>query len=247
MLYRLDPRTRLWLMALIVTLCMVGKEIWFLASLVAAAHLILMVGGVSFRVIFRTWRTLTILLLFILILQPLLLQNIGEVVFRFWRIHMTDVGLLTGLRYALRLTGAAFGVLIPLSTTPIQKLIRGLQKLGLPYNWAVMIGLAVHYAGTIGALHTTLREAQQARGWDLSTGGMIKQARAAVPTLIAVIIASLRMSDSLAIGLASRGYGLGRGRHTRTTLHDISLCPSDYIVLILSTLAAGFCLILVIR
>jgi energy-coupling factor transport system permease protein len=89
--------------------------------------------------------------------------------------------------------------------------------------------------GTLGDLYSTIAEAQQARGWDLGEGGLFKRARAAVPTLIAIIIASLRLSDSLAIGLAARGFGMDR---PRTHRHDIAMTKLDWVAL--AAMLAGF-------
>jgi energy-coupling factor transport system permease protein len=117
-------------------------------------------------------------------------------------------------------------------------------KLGLPYNLGMTIGLALNYLGTVGDLYTTVSDAQQARGWDLSQRGLIKRARAAVPTLIAVIIASLRLSDTLALGLAARGFGLAR---PRTIYHDICMTRFDWATAALITLAFAALLYIILQ
>jgi energy-coupling factor transport system permease protein len=122
--------------------------------------------------------------------------------------------------------------LVPILTTPINTLVLALQKVGLPYNWGMMVGLALRYLETIQKLYTNISEAQQARGWDVTQGGIIRRARGAIPVLIAVIINSLRLGDSLALGLAARGFGL---KQPRTTWKDITMQPLDWVAMVAVT------------
>lgn len=240
-LHHLDPRAKLWIALLVITSCLLTKQLWALGLLLMGMHLVLLGGGVSLTQIGRAWRGLAVILLFVMVGQPLLLSGKGTLLFQIGPVAVTEPGVLTALQYALRLSAAAFASLIPILTTPTHVLVRGLEKLGLPYNWGITIGLALHYLGTLGDLYTTISEAQQARGLDLSQRGLIKRARLALPTLVALIIASLRLSDSLALGLASRGFGLD---NPRTAWQDITFKRADWLVVIAGgVLFAGFAVI----
>lgn len=240
-LYALDPRSKLWAaFVLVMAIILIGRLPW-LGLILVIEHLILLLGGMTLRELGRIWRGLVILLLFILILQPLLSSHTGEPVLTWLPVHITDQGLMTAMRYALRLSGAAFAVLIPVTTTPMPRLVRGLEKIGLPYNWGLVIGLALHYLGTIGRLYTTISEAQQARGLSYESGGLVKRVRMAVPTVVAVIIAALRLSDSLTLGLAGRGFGMER---PRTVWRDIKMHAVDWGLIALITLIGGGMLIM---
>jgi energy-coupling factor transport system permease protein len=134
---------------------------------------------------------------------------------------------------------AAFAALVLVMTTTPSTLVRGLQKLGMPYTWAMIVGLSLSYLGTVGEIYTSITEAQQARGWDASRGGLLKRAKAVVPGLIALIVASLRLSDRLALGLAARGFGLTNGRESkirRTYLHEITMTSVDWAASSVTTL-----------
>lgn len=228
-LHRLDPRVKLWFTLLGVSLCILTDRLDILIGVITFTHFALLTGGVPSRRIAALWRGLGPLILVILILQPIFSPGSGPSLWRLGPMRLTQAGLLTGLRYALRVAAAAFVALTPVLTTPINILVRGLHKTGLPYTWGMTIGLALRYLGTIGDLYETISEAQQARGWDLSRGGLAKRAKAAIPTLVALIIASLRLGDSLALGLAARGFGLNR---QRTYWRDIALRPVDWAVLL---------------
>jgi energy-coupling factor transport system permease protein len=227
-LYRLDPRAKLWLSLLGVGLCLLTARLDVLAAALAMAHLVLIAGGLPPGKLALVWRRVLIILVAILVLQPIISPGPEPPIAQLGPLRVTQSGLLLGLRYALRVAAAAFFALIPIMTTPINLLVRGLQKIGLPYVWGAAIGLGLRYLGTIGELYATIAEAQAARGWDPASGGPIRRARAAAPALIALVIASLRLTDSLALGMAARGFGLNR---TRTWRQDIAMSNVDWVAM----------------
>ncbi len=231
-LYRIDPRVKLWFALLVILLCVFMPKLGLLATLLVVSHVVLILGRIPLREIARLWRLLSPIVLIILFWQPLLMPGDGVVLWQLGPVRLTTMGLLTGARYALRIAATAFAALVPILTTPINILTLGLQKVGMPYPWATAIGLALRYLGAIGNLYATISEAQQARGWDLSRSGVMKRARAAIPTLVALIIASLRLSDALALGLASRGFGSSRPRSYR---YSPELSIIDWVAFVLIT------------
>jgi len=236
-LTELDPRVKLWFALLGVGLCLVAGPLLVLVGLIATTQVILLAGGMRIRRLLLIWAALAPILLIIIFLQPVVIGGDEEVLWQIGRLTVTRPGLLIGARYALRVAGAAFVVLVPVLSTPVERLVRALEKLGLPYAWSLTIGLALRYLGTLGDLYTTISEAQQARGWDLSQGRLLKRARAFVPTMVALIVASLRLSDGLALGLAARGFG-STTIH-RTVLHDIAMRYADWLALMVTTLLYG--------
>ena len=63
-----------------------------------------------------------------------------------------------------------------------------------------------------------------------------------MPRMVALVIASIRISEALALGLVSRGFGAG---HKRTVRKDIMMTRTDWILLFVFTI--GFILILLIE
>lgn len=234
-LYRLDPRVKLLMTSLGVLGVVLGARILDLVLIAVLAQAILLLGRVPARRLWSAWRALLPVILVVLILQPLLAPGPGPDLFRLGPIRLTEAGLLLALHYALRVIAAAFASLIPTLTTPLRTLVRALERLGLPFAWSMLIGLAVQYVGSVGALYEQIRAAQMARGLDLESGGLAQRMRSALPSLVALAIQSLRLSDGLAIGMAARGYGM---RVRRTTLHELSMRPHDW--LWLAGLLLGF-------
>ena len=233
----LDPRVKLWFALLGIGLCLTSGQLGVLIGVIAAAQIVLLAGGLKTHRLTLIWAALAPILLIIVFLQPVFVGGHEAVLWQIGRLTITRSGLLIGVRYALRVAGAAFVVLVPVLSTPVERLVRAFEKLGLPYAWSLTIGLALRYLGTLGDLYTTISEAQQARGWDLSQGRLLKRARAIIPTMVALIVASLRLSDGLALGLAARGFGASTAR--RTVLHDISMRPADWLAMSVTTAAYG--------
>ncbi|MBN1123156.1 MAG: energy-coupling factor transporter transmembrane protein EcfT [Anaerolineae bacterium] len=249
-LYRLDPRVKLIFAFCWLILCIVMSNVAGLAVLLLSTQVILLTGGLPLKKIGETWKTLAFLILIILIVQPLFSPGSGPVMFQVGTIQISQSGVLLGLSYGLRIAAAAFTALVPVLTTPADRLVLAFQKFGMPYPWAMIFVLAIHALGTIRRLYTTITEAQQTRGWDTSKGNVIKRVKATFPTLIALIVASLRLSDSLSLGLAARGFGIASNASAprrRTILHDIHMQPVDWYVAAIIVLAFAASIILIVH
>jgi energy-coupling factor transport system permease protein len=249
-LYRLDPRVKLIFAPCWLILCIITSNVAALAAILISTQVILIAGGLPIRKLAETWKTLAPLVLIILIVQPLFSPGSGLVLFEVGAIQITQSGVLLGLSYGLRIAAAAFTALVPVLTTPADRLVLAFQKFGMPYPWAMIFVLAIHALGTIRRLYTTITEAQQTRGWDTSQGNIFKRVQATFPTLIALIVASLRLSDSLSLGLAARGFGVvsnASAPRRRTTLNDIHMQPADWIAAAIIVLAFAASIVAIFR
>jgi energy-coupling factor transport system permease protein len=236
-LHRLDPRAKLWAVLLAGTVALIYKQIAVLACLLVLAQLALVSARIPSGRIRWLWGRLAPLLVMILVLQPLFVPGPGPDLFSLGPVRLTTFGLLEGLSFALRAATLAFVAATLLLTTEPTNLVRGLTKLGLPYTWGLTVGLAIRYLPTTYSLYVTINEAQQARGWIVGKGNLLERARSYLPTLVATIIAALRLSDGLALALAARGLGYPT---QRTVLHDIRMRRADWLAVALATaLSAG--------
>lgn len=111
-------------------------------------------------------------------------------------------------------------------TTSQSSLVRGLVKLGIPYDFGLSLSIALryipHFTGTI----EQIKEAQLSRGFDISKGGPIRRARNYIPVLIPTVAIALRTAEDLSSVLVCRGYG---AKAERTYFKDIRMRFSDKI------------------
>jgi energy-coupling factor transport system permease protein len=223
-LHRLDPRAKLWGIVLAGVVGFLFRQIGVLAGLLLLTHLVLLSARVPPRRLTWLWSRLLPLLVMILVLQPLFVPGPGPDLLRLGPIRITFAGILLGVSYALRAATLAFIAAVLLLTTEAARLVQGLVKLGLPYPWGLTVGLAIHYLPATYGLFVTVSEAQQARGWIVGQGNLIRRARSYLPILVATIIGALRLSDNLGLALAARGLGYPA---RRTVLHDVHFAWRD--------------------
>jgi energy-coupling factor transport system permease protein len=183
------------------------------------------------------WKRMLPLTIMILILQPFFASPAeGQIIWQWGPLRWTVEGVLMGVVFALRVNGMAFAAAGLLFTTEPTQLVRGLVKLGLPYEWGLTVSLAIRYLPTTYGLYQSIYQSQQARGWDPGRGNILQRARNYLPMLVAVMIAALRMADNLGMALAARGFGAVYGnpgvspavQGKRSTLRDIQFRPADW-------------------
>lgn len=228
-LHQLDPRTKILLALVGLIICLIFQDLTVLVGILVAFHFLLLTAGVPWQQVRWLWMRMLPLTIMILILQPIFMSGADDqVLWQLGPLAWTVEGILSGVAFALRVNGVAFVTSSLLFTTEPTLLVRGLVKLGLPYEWGLTVSLAIRYLPTTFGLYQSIYEAQQARGWDPGRGNFLQRARNYLPMLVAVMIAALRMADSLAMALAARGFGAPRLAQ-RTTLRDIQFRPVDWL------------------
>lgn len=231
-LHRLDPRVKLWGVAVGCVLAFWLRDLWPMLALLGGIHLLFAAAGLPWHKLRELWRQMALLALLILILQPLFRPE-GAALVTWGAVRVTAGGLYYGAVIALRMLSLAFILALLLLTTAQPALVRALVRLGLPYAWGMGISLTLRFVPAIYALFVTVREAQAARGWQ-PEGHPLRRARAYLPVLIAVIIGTLRLSDQITLALAARGFGDAR---PRTVWRDLRMRAGDWAALTLLTLS----------
>ncbi len=227
-LHRLDPRTKLAFVVLSSILLLNYSHLLVSAAFLLGIHGILWSGKVPASRVRWAWQRMWPITFLILFLWPIFYPQGNEVLLQVWRVRITTQSLLQGLSTALRVDALAFAFLVLLFSTDQARLVRGLVKLGLPYEWGLTLAIALRYLPTLYGIYTTVSEAQQARGWVIGKGGFIQRIKSYLPILVAVIVTALRLADNLSMALAARGFQSGT---RRTYLRELKLGLADKICL----------------
>jgi len=86
-----------------------------------------------------------------------------------------------------------------------------------------------------------IMKAQQARGVDFATGGIMTRVKAAVPIMVPLFLSAFRRADELALAMEARCY---RGGVGRTQMKALKVTRLDYIAAALMlAMAAGLALL----
>jgi len=223
-LHRADPRLKLFLTALLGPLLLLYNNF----GLMLAAVLLIVAGlasaGIPRERLRRIWAVMLPVLITIPVLWPLFYQS-GPTLVHFWRIRVTAWAAAQGLTAAARIAALGFlstGVLL---TTDMRALLRAFVRLGLGFEVALTITIALSYVPRIQRTYEQVTEAQMARGFSLSSGGLLRRARARVPILVAALVSTFRSAEVLARALETRGFG--RQDVHRTSLYEVHWRPSD--------------------
>jgi energy-coupling factor transporter transmembrane protein EcfT len=112
-------------------------------------------------------------------------------------------------------------------STPIEDILQLLKKMKLPHQLAFVITTGLRFIPTMQKKAEMIKEAQQARGADIGSGGLISGIKSYIPILIPMIVDSLRMSDNLAVAMLNRGFGAMK---TTTNLYEIKMKMKDYLI-----------------
>lgn len=217
-LHRLDPRTKMAFVAVSFGLLLLTNQIPLVVGYLALVHVVLLRAGISSRRISWLWQRMWPLALLILVLWPLSYPEGQPVLVGWWRIRITLPGIQQGVLAALRVTGLAFAIYVMLLTTDQASLVQGLVSLGMPFEWGLGLAIGLRYLPLLLGMYGTITDAQRARGWTPEREGLLRRLRAQGPTLVALVIGSLRLTDALTLALASRGFRPGQPRTTRRPL-----------------------------
>ncbi len=229
-LHRLDPRVKLWAVALGLIVPFI-VDLPILTGYLILIHLLLLSARIPWHRLQWIWQQLIFLLAMILLLQPFFTPS-GAVWITLGPLQLTEGGMAYAVYLALRVIAMALLTSGLLFTTDQRDLVQAFVRLGMPYTWGLTISLTLRFLPAIAGLFTAVREAQASRGW-ISEGNFVRRTRDYLPVLIAVVIGSLRLSDDLTLALAARGLGAGP---RRTVWHDLAMRPLDWIIALLVTL-----------
>lgn len=224
-LHRLDPRVKITgTLVYIVSLFLV-KNLWgyLIAALALAA--VIRISKVPFGYIVKGLKAVVILLLFTVCFNLFLTS--GTPIFEWKFIHITREGLSLAFSMAVRLTLLILGSsLMTFTTTPneltdgIESLLSPLKKLHIPvHEVAMMMSIALRFIPILLEETDKIMKAQQARGADFESGGIIKRAKAMIPILVPLFISAFRRAGDLAMAMEARCYRGGAGRTKMKPLH----------------------------
>lgn len=237
-LHTLDPRTKFGVALLGTLLFITQSDVCILLGVLFMQHLILFSGRIPLARITWVWRQLFRLLLFIMLVWPWFAERGGQTWLTLGPLALTTAGIADATAIALRIVGMSLWVFFILFTTRQSHLVQGMVRLGLPFEWGLVLAIALRYIPTFFFTIQHIRDAQAARAW-APRGNIIERLRGMIPLLVAFIVNVIRTGDTLAMALATRGVGRNTPRTSRIRLHmrwrdwSVLACSTALTILIL--------------
>ena len=88
----------------------------------------------------------------------------------------------------------------------------------------MMMTIALRFIPTLLDETDKIMKAQQARGADFETGGLMQKAKSLVPILVPLFISAFRRADELAMAMEARCYN---GGNNRTRMNEMAFTKAD--------------------
>lgn len=247
MIHRLDPRVKLvGCLVYLVSLFLFDSFAGLLVALCFLAGIIFL-SKVSLRYILKGLRPILFLLLITVIFNFFLTP--GETLVKWWIFRITKEGLYRGAFVGARLIFLILGSsMLTFTTTPME-LTEGLERLMHPltfikvpvHDLATMMSIALRFIPILIEETDRIMKAQQARGVDFATGGIMTRVKAAVPIMVPLFLSAFRRADELALAMEARCY---RGGVGRTQMKALKVTRLDCIAAALMlAMAAGLALL----
>ena len=143
-------------------------------------------------------------------------------------LRVTELGVVNGLLMAGRFVVCVLASLVFVATTDPGDLAYDLMRRGLPYRYGFALVTMLRFLPLAGEASDTVRQAQAARGVDLTSGGPRAFLVALRYWLLPLLVSSLERVDTLAVSMEARAFGLYR---RRTFSQRPPRSPADRVVL----------------
>lgn len=210
---------------------------WFLIAGLAAVLAIAFINGTGQAIGVLRTRFATILGLW-LILSYAMSTSAGRVLITiplyFFRITITDVGLITGVAVSVRVLTIFLISALFVATTEPAALVYSLMRRGLPYRYGFMLVVMLRFAPVFARERRTVSDAQKMRGLEIDSRGVKKLYRSLRFTLVPLIVSALSKVDCLVMSMEGRAFGF---KPVRTFTAEDRYEPRDKILIAASWLA----------
>lgn len=232
LLHRLDPRFKIVLTLMYIVMLFMGDAIYSLAFGVVYCLIAVALSKLSIRLFWKSLKPLLPILLITVILDIIFITD-GDVYFQLGFFKLTEEGILTAAKMAVRIIFLIIGSsLLTYTTSPIQltdaieRLLSPLKKLHFPvHSFAMMMTIALRFIPTLMEETDKIIAAQKARGASFDSGKFTDKAKALVPVLIPLFVSAFRRAEELATAMECRCY---RGDVGRTKMKQMKAQPRDW-------------------
>lgn len=237
-LYKIDPRTKI-MVTIGYVFVLVFAQNWVTYAWSAAfLGLALLLTKQGLGLYWRGLKPILWLIMFTVILQ-LAFSGGTPVLFQLGFIKVTQPGLINGIYVVVRFVLIVLMSTILTITTPptsiasaIESLLKPLKAVKVPVaELALMLSIALRFVPLLMGETDKIMKAQKSRGMSMSTGSLMKRAKAVVPLLVPLFVGALQRAFDLANAMEVRGFETAEGR---TRYRELAYTRNDTLVLVSS-------------
>lgn len=230
-IHRLDPRLKLFAMAVMVFLVAILSSIEAYLFFAAYIHVLLYLSGLEYSYIARGLRPILFLIAVTLIFNTLFTPGI----LLWWRISWDGVyfAVLFSMRIYLLVM---ISILLSYTTSPlrltdaIEFFFKPLKVFKIPVeDLALTLTIAFRFIPTLADELDKLIKAQMSRGVNFSRGSLFTRIKKLLPVFVPLFVSCFKRAEELADAMESRGY---RGGEFRTRREELRFSTHDLTALV---------------
>ncbi|MBQ8107774.1 MAG: energy-coupling factor transporter transmembrane protein EcfT [Ruminococcus sp.] len=217
--HRMDARVKIILTAVFIVMLFIADSLLGLAVGAVFTLLVFVISRIPLKMMLKSMKPILPLIIITALLN-LFFVSTGDVLFKWKFIKITEDGVNNSIFMVVRIILLICGSsLLTYTTSPIdltdaiERLLLPLKKIKVPvHELAMMMTIALRFIPTLIEETDKIMSAQKARGADMETGGLLQRAKAMIPILIPLFVASFRHAEELALAMECRCYHGGEGR-----------------------------------
>ena len=225
-IHKMDARVKILLTAAFIVMLFIADSLRALCVGIAFTLIVYPISGIPMKMMWKSVKPIIPIVIITALLNLFFIRT-GDVYWKWKFIKITSEGVDTASFMAIRIICLIIGSsILTYTTSPIdltdaiERLLSPLKKLKVPvHELAMMMTIALRFIPTLIEETDKIMSAQKARGADIETGGPVKKAKALIPILIPLFVASFRHAEELALAMECRCYHGGEGRTRMKQLH----------------------------
>ncbi|MBM4424104.1 MAG: energy-coupling factor transporter transmembrane protein EcfT [Chloroflexi bacterium] len=254
---RLDPRTRIIMLACMVVAFTVFWDLRVVLPLAALSFALFGLARIEWRDVKRAVLFISAFAIILVIVNailgargapPSVRADVSPVVWQspeivigswHWAFRITAARIMFMISQLLRFLGMAF-MAIPIPYTLDPELYGAtFRQLGVPDKPSYSIDLAFRLVPTLARDFGITIDAQRARGYELDKvkGGLFERIRRLAPIIVPVVIQSIVDGEEIIDAMELRGFGVGK----RTWTRHLHYRPVDYAIIAVGLVFAVVC------
>lgn len=234
---KVDPRLKLVWLGLLLTSALINTTwpILLLVTVVTIASSL--AAGIPARTLRIPLAALGVVALEMLVVQ-VLFGRLGHPIWHWGWITVYSDSVPVALTMSLRLAGLCLASMQFFAWNSPGDLVLMLVKVGIPYRFAMLAGLAMRFVPLMERELASIIESQKARGLPMDTA--FQMLKGILPVVIPFLYRAFRRAGETALAMETRGFG----RHKeRTFTKDLHIKYWEVVTMGLMTVIIGWQLI----
>jgi len=160
--------------------------------------------------------------------------------------YATWDGLTYGINVIFKTLTLTLVIPLAVFTTEVNNMVVGMVRAKIPYKIAFIFSATLRFFPLLIEEFTSIIEAQRLRGLAMESMGPVRRVRVYAKVAVPLILGALVKSQQLEVVLQSKAFS---GSPDRTYLHEATLKPPDYALMVFFTVffVVSFYLMIVYR